>query len=287
MQDTEKVKVTGTLNQFCIRTGSQNKAASQLGVSAATLSQMLNGNWENIDDRMWNKVANSIGHTAKNWVIVETEPYLLAMETLYDIQNESLSKGMVANAGTCKTQAIKNFCHANRDAFRLKCSEYWNRKTFVEEMVRAMHLETSGRTVNQLMNYIVDSFKMLANPCVLFDEMDKLNDQTMHFYITMFNELEEHVGFGLIGTLKLQERIVNGADRGKKGYPEILSRIGGEFIQLPANSPIDIAKMCKANGVEDAKFIQEIIHAAKGDARIVKDRIYAHRRALKKAGGNN
>lgn len=284
MQDIEKVKVVAKLNEFCNIAGSQNKAAQTLtGISAATISQMLNGNWENIADEMWTKLSKSIGYDPKNWVIVNTEAYNLAYETLTDIQNESLSKGMVADAGAGKTQAFKNFCYSNRDAFRLKCSEYWNRKTFVEEMVKAMHFQASGRTVNQLMYYIVDAFKTRPNPIVIFDETDKLNDQTLHFYITLFNELEEHVGFALCGTPNLETRIVRGADRGRKGYAEILSRIGGEFIRLTKPSPVEVASICKANGVDDAKVIQHIAQIACGDIRVVKDRVYAYRREMRRA----
>ena len=34
--------------------GSQNKAAQSLvGISAATVSQLLKGNWDNVSDEMW------------------------------------------------------------------------------------------------------------------------------------------------------------------------------------------------------------------------------------------
>ena len=46
-----------------LKYGSQNKAAQSLvGISAATVSQLLKGNWDNVSDEMWKNVASQIGY---------------------------------------------------------------------------------------------------------------------------------------------------------------------------------------------------------------------------------
>ena len=47
MENLKKQQIANALRTYCERYASQNKAANSLkNVSAATISQMLNGNWE-------------------------------------------------------------------------------------------------------------------------------------------------------------------------------------------------------------------------------------------------
>ena len=57
MKDTEKQAIADLLKAYCDLKGSQNKAAASLNaVSAATISQIFNGNWELITDEMWRTI---------------------------------------------------------------------------------------------------------------------------------------------------------------------------------------------------------------------------------------
>ena len=61
MKTTEKEQIRSKLAEFCAIKGGQNKAANSMrGVSAATLSQVLNNNWELISDEMWRTIASQI-----------------------------------------------------------------------------------------------------------------------------------------------------------------------------------------------------------------------------------
>ena len=54
MNTQEKQQIAQALNDFCNRKGNQNKAANALkGVSSATITQVLKGNWDSIADKMW------------------------------------------------------------------------------------------------------------------------------------------------------------------------------------------------------------------------------------------
>ena len=55
MRTNEKQQIVESLKGYVAKYGSQNKAAQSLvGISPATVSQMLKGNWANIADEMWN-----------------------------------------------------------------------------------------------------------------------------------------------------------------------------------------------------------------------------------------
>ncbi len=91
MRTEEKLLIKQTLAAYCEQKGSQKKAANSLrGVSAATVSQVLNDNWELITDDMWRNIATQIGYDPNRWVIVETRGYRRMTQLLSDAQAHSL-----------------------------------------------------------------------------------------------------------------------------------------------------------------------------------------------------
>lgn len=61
----------------------------------------------------------------------------------------------------------------------------------------------------------------------------------------------------------------------RKGYAEIFSRIGRKFVELPLLNSEDVAAVCVANGVSEAKAINGIVDEAEGDLRRVKRSVWA------------
>ena len=76
MEDIKKQQIVNALRNYCERYESQAKAANSLkNVSAATVSQMLNGKWELIKDDMWRNVAAQIGWKEEKWNAVATRDF--------------------------------------------------------------------------------------------------------------------------------------------------------------------------------------------------------------------
>lgn len=72
----EKQQIAARLKEYCEKMGSQNKAARSLnGISTATVSKMLTGQWDTISDELWRGVAAQIGHDTSAWQIVKTGAY--------------------------------------------------------------------------------------------------------------------------------------------------------------------------------------------------------------------
>lgn len=62
LTNKEKEQITGRLRMYVSKFASQNKAvASMKGTSAGTVSNILNGKWENISEDMWRKVSDQVG----------------------------------------------------------------------------------------------------------------------------------------------------------------------------------------------------------------------------------
>ena len=100
MKKTEKQAIAERLQAYVASKESQNKAAKTLkGVSPATVSQVLNGNWELISEDMWRTIATQIGYDARKWVVVETEGYDSMYEVLSDAQENALVFAVIGDAG--------------------------------------------------------------------------------------------------------------------------------------------------------------------------------------------
>ena len=274
----EKKQISEQLRAYCEQKGSQNKAAASLnGVSSATVSKVLAGNWDTIADDMWRSIAGQIGagKTAEGWQLVPTRAYKAMTFTLESSQRDALVVGVIGEAGSGKTEAIKTYTAGGRNVYHLVCSEYWNRRTFMAKVLQTMGATYSGNTVADMMDTIVDTLKRKESPLILLDEADKLSDQVLYFFISLYNQLEGHCGIIMTATRYLKARIEKGLRLNRKGYAEIYSRIGRKFVELPLLNSEDVAAVCVANGITDAKAINSIVDEADGDLRRVKRSVWA------------
>ena len=280
MKRTEKQAIADRVKEYVGNKESQRQAAATLrGVSSATLSQIINGKWELISDEMWRTVATQVGYDTNRWVLVQTEGYDRMYKIMEDSQLNHLCMAVVGDAGCGKSQAIKSYADRNRNVLVLSCSEYWNRKYFLTELLKTMGVESAGYTVVDMMSDAVYHLKRRDGVLLVLDEADKLSDQVLHFFITLYNQLEDRVGILLCATQFLQKRIERGVRNDRKGYKEIYSRVGRKFIPMPVVCAGDIESVCVANGVTDKDDIEDIIEGCDFDLRRVKRLVHAVKQA--------
>ena len=276
MTNEQKQQICEQLRAYVEQKGSGNKAAASMnGVSSATVSKVLSGKWDTISDDMWRSIAAQCGHKAEGWQLVETRAYKAMTFTLENAQRDSLVMAVIGEAGNGKTEAIKNYAAGGRNVYHLICSEYWNRRTFMAKVLQSMGEIYSGTTVADMMDAIVDTLKRKESPLIVLDEADKLSDQVLYFFISLYNQLEGRCGIIMTATRYLRARIEKGLRLNRKGYAEIYSRIGRKFVELPLHNSEDVAAVCSANGVTDPKTINSIIDEADGDLRRVKRSVWA------------
>jgi hypothetical protein len=279
MNKTEKQQIADRLAEYCARYESQNKAANSLkGVSAATISQMLNHNWELIKEEMWRNVSAQIGYSTDEWIIAETRDFKLLTKLLLDAKEDHGVSFIIGKEGSGKTETIKSFVEDHKHVFVLKCNDFWNRKTFLAELLAVMGRDSSGLTMYGMMALIIKTIKALDHPEIVLDEFDKLSDQILYFFITLFNNLEDRCAITTISTHYLKKRIENGITSGKKGFPEIYSRGGKKFIELKGVGSMDVRAVCMANGITSAVTIKEIYEDSENDLRRVKKKIRAYKK---------
>ena len=281
--ETQKQQISEKLRGYCDRYESQNKAAKSLNnVSSGTISQVLNGNWELISDEMFRNIASQVGYSDNEWVAVETRDFKTLTALMTDAQAFSNVFAVTGEAGTGKSFSLRQFAETNKRVYLLQCNEYWNRKMFLQELLSAIGRDSSGFTVGEMMGEVVRILKTQDSPLILMDEADKLSDQVLYFFITLYNQLEDQCGIILCATDHLAKRVKRGLKLNKKGYKEIFSRIGRRFIELHGVGSTDIAQVCMANGITERLKIKEIAEKSELDLRRVKRLIHA----TKQAAGN-
>ena len=280
----EKEMIRVRLGEYCEMKGSQKRAATSLvGVSPATVTQIVTGKWELINEKMWRSIAAQIGVKQTRWNIVETRNYKALSQIFADAQENALVLAVCGEAGTGKSLTAAHYGAENPNVYVLACSEYWNRKTFLRELLRVMGKNPAGDTVGDMVDDVVMELKRRENPLIILDEADKLSDQVMFFFITFYNKLEDYCGIVLMATDYLEKKVRRGLRLNKKGYKEIYSRIGRRFVAMPGLSETDISDVCRANGVEGLREIDTVKKDCEGDLRRVKRKCHAFNRMRRQA----
>lgn len=279
MELAQKEAIRAELERL-VTASSANKVANRIGVSPGTVSQVRNRNWELIADDMWRKISAGIksitdNTNLKSWSIVETENFVKLSEIFADAQENSLVMAICGEAGSGKSATARAYAESNANVAVISCNEFWNRKLFLQEVLKSLGRNPMGDTVGEMMQAVVADLKKADTPLLILDEVDKLSDQVLYFFITLYNQLEDHCGIVLMATDHFEKKIKRGLRLNKKGYKEIYSRFGRKFITLPSVSDSDITGICKANGIDDKGDITAIVKDSENDLRRVRRKVFA------------
>jgi Cdc6-like AAA superfamily ATPase len=274
--EIQKKEIVSLLQKYIGGYNSQAKAAASLkGVSEATCIQMIATNWDAISDAMWISTGKQIGWQTKQVTLVETQDVRTLVEFFDIAREEGANFAITGNSGSGKTFTAAWYASVNRkkSVYHIACSEYWNKKMFLAAILNEMGIINTGYNVGEMMNAIVTNLRRQYQPLLIIDEIDKLSDNVLYFYITLYNELKGLCGIVMLGTDYLSKRIVRGVQRNTKGFKEIYSRLGGKFITLDGTDKSEVIEICKAHGVTNAADIQEIFNIYKGDLRAIERQI--------------
>lgn len=288
MTNNEKQLIADKLRAYVAKYASQNKAvASMKGTSAGTVSNILNGKWENISEDMWRKVSDqvkSVGDKDGGWQIVETQAFHDITLALRDAQDYKNVTWVVGEAGSGKTTTARIFGEENKEVFYILCSEDLHKGDFVREIATKMGIRTDGYTVRELWMTIQDELIQMDAPLLVFDEADKLIESVFQYFISLYNKIEDKCGVVFLSTDYIKTRISRGLRCKKRGYKEFYSRIDRKYFELEDTTPQDVFAICSANGLTDRKDIEEVITEADGcefDLRRVKKSIHRVKRIKK------
>lgn len=264
LTNEQKNEIRDLLQEYVSRFPSQNRAANSLvGVSAGTMSTILNGRYETISDEMFVKIRAQISpNKAEDWTLCETMLYKELNTLLADAQQYQNVAWVVSPAGSGKSTTASDYASKHENAFVISCSEDMKRGDFIRELARVIGVNVSDLSLRAALERVTKYLLTLDNPLLIFDEGDKLPDVVFYYFITIYNRLEGHCGIIFISTNYIKRRIECGLSYNKKGYDEIHSRICRKFIELTPANGYEVAAVARANGIDDDKTIKAVVKDA-------------------------
>jgi DNA transposition AAA+ family ATPase len=262
---------------------SQARYAKQANVSAANISELLNGNWEKFSDKMIQRMAIACGYDELGWKTAETNNLRLVNSLCQRAQMSSISLAITDVAGRGKTEGFSQYARNHHNVFHLNCAAHWTNKLFMEKMLQALGVNGEALASSAKCELAIQTLGKMEKPLLIIDEADKLRDTSLLFFIEIYNRLDGYCGVILAGQTNLQKTIDKGRQRDKRGYNEIYSRIGRRFISLKGITEADVNAICQANGIYEAEHINEIFNDCEGDLRRVKRAVEVLQAKLNKA----
>ena len=153
LTNEQKNEIRELLQNYVGRYPSQNKAANSLiGISAGTVSTILNGRYESISDEMFVKLRAQIsGQRAEGWQLCRTRMYQELSELFSDAQQFQNVAWAIAPAGSGKTTTARDYASQHENVFVIPCSEDMHRIDFIREMSRALGIGISDRSMHELL----------------------------------------------------------------------------------------------------------------------------------------
>ena len=260
MTNEQKKQVRDALVRYTANYATQADASASLkGISATTISQVKNHNWELMSERMWHHIARQVGFYCGEWQPADTSAYLLLRILFADAQHYAMTYGIAMAPGTGKTFTSAHYTRENDHTFYIAGSELLNRRSFMAALMQSAGLEQKG-TLTEMMDQFTSYLSGLDEPLVILDDAHKLKDRVLHMVVMLTNSLAGSAGVVIMGGDKLRMRIIDGMRLKKPGYDEIYRSIGRRFITMTTLAPKDVELVCHANGVHNEEMINLIQH---------------------------
>ena len=262
MTNEQKGQVREALIRYAGSFATQTEAAESLqGISASTISQVKNNNWELLSDRLWHNIARQVGFycgpDSYRGQPADTTAYLLLRILLSDAQNYGMTYGIAMGEGLGKTFTACQYTREHENTCYLACNDQYNRKSFIVALLHAYGVEPKG-TVPQMMEQFVACTTEKDAPLLVLDDAHTLKDRVLHLVVLLSNALAGNAGVVILGRDELRLHITEGVRLKKVGFDEIYKSIGRRFITLNTLGPRDVELVCRANGIYDEDTISYI-----------------------------
>ncbi len=272
--NNKRETVKQLLQQEKQRYGSYNRLSRVLGVSNATISNMLNDKWNNISDEIINKVMGLLMvQPAPDWVVVETFNIRQMFQVINTARSTRSFWAVSHKAGSGKTAAIRLYAQRHQIGVYAIQAHEWTARQFLSALCRNLGIEPEAgyNSISMMLEQTIEYFMRRSdeNPILMVDEADKLKDSAKRIIIPLFNRLEDRLACIWAGTDNLEFEIKKGVRSAKKGFDEIDSRFGRTYIGLTGATIRDCELICNANGIIDKQTVSRIFAESRPISTVV------------------
>lgn len=254
------------LKDYIEQTGiSQSKIAPLVGVSTATISQYLKGEYKGDVAAVDKKVAEMLDRQAdkakdvkSDFVMTKTANRILEICGLAHAMNDIYL--VIGEAGLGKTMALKQYVSQNSNVVMLEIDPTFSVKVLLNELCNKLGIVISGSKSNHhMMDLIVEKLKG-SERLLIIDEAELLAYKPLEILRRIHDKAD--IGMVLAGMPRLRANL-----RGQKGeYKQLYSRVGLALdIQnrLPSD---DICLLCQ-NALGTDEFNEKLDKVSHGNAR--------------------
>ncbi len=264
LQQEVKDLITNHLQQKKV---SQNKLAETLGVSSATVSNILNEFWERVNETMLLKIKSFF--KTKGWTVIETTNFLTIQTCCRNARERKTMTGIIGYTGAGKTTALQNYYDAHPNTFLVTCNRAMRTKQFLGEILKSLGVSYIASDY-EMVKMIIDVLNKKENPLLIIDEASKLSPNALMYIQDIWDGIEHNAGIVLAGVEYLFDNLKKGAERNKIGMPEFYGRVA-LWQHLLEPTKIEIETICQNNGVTDPAEIKGMYRL--GNFRYVRNTI--------------
>lgn len=250
----EKNEIRKAIEDYCkAKSISRNELAIQIGVSSATLSNIVNEKWESIDAKMWTKINNHLKPTTAK--IFNTSDFNAVMNLCNKVKENHFMAGLTAETGMGKTTALQAFTR-KENVFYIYYDANMKPKNFFYELGKLMGYDYEANVYEQVKK-ACDTLNTLHNPLIIIDEAGKLTDAMLLTLHVLRDKTIKNCGIILAGMPYFRANLIKKANKQKTGISEFLRRvmIWNELEGLK-NSEIDF--ICESHSITDKKEIARL-----------------------------
>ncbi|WP_315814067.1 AAA family ATPase [Paraflavitalea speifideaquila] len=206
-EEVSKENICEALREYCNAKGvSQRVAATKIGVSDATINNVLTGKWNVISEEMWRKIWNAVG-TGNKEPLFNTADHLAIKKLCSTARKNRLMIGLTGDTGMGKTRSLESI-KRGRNTFYIVYKKTMNARQFLCTILKELGIVFEGNKYD-MVNRIAEELNVLTSPLLIIDEAGKLPHTVMQYLHDLRDYTINNCGIVLAGMPYFEENLKN------------------------------------------------------------------------------
>lgn len=250
----DKELIRGAIQGYCkSRNQSQSELATQAGVSSATISKMVKGNWEDIRDGLWRKVWIVVSDGIE--VLIDTSDHAAIKKLCKRARTQKLMAGLTGDTGMGKTTSLKVISRSP-NSYYVSFDKTMRARQFFAEVLREMGIPFEGN-LNDMVSKIASELNTQAAPLLIIDEAGKLTHNLILYLHVLRDKTNKNAGIVLAGMPYFKSNLIKFSNKQKEGYAEFYRRVN-LWHEMEGLTKQEATYICQQNGIEQEETIKEL-----------------------------